>query len=186
MISDELRANHVLAIAAILGREFRVDLLRRVCQLPEDDVVSALEEATRIALVEEQRTTTGSPVYRFAHAFFRQTLYEETGAPRRIGWHLQVARVLEDTYAAHIAEHALELAEHWSYSSQPIDLAKAVGYFELAAERAMALYVFGEAVRDLERALERHSWQRPQPASARRSGQRVALSRHLAPRQLSM
>ena len=38
-----------------------------------------------LAVVEERSTVGGSVTYRFAHAFFRQTFYEEIIAPRRIG-----------------------------------------------------------------------------------------------------
>ena len=68
----------------------------------------------------------GTVVYRFAHAFFRQTLYEEIIAPRRIRLHQQVARALESVYASRLDDHAAELAEHYAYSSDPSDLHKAV------------------------------------------------------------
>ena len=57
-------------------------------------------------------------------------------------------------YAAALDEHAAELAEHFSHSTDPDDLAKAVRYGELAAQRAMAVYAYGEAARHLEQALE--------------------------------
>ena len=145
--------NRVLAIAAVIGREFRLDTLCAIATVSEDAVISALEEAVRVAvLVEEAR---GSLVrYRFAHAFFRQTLYEESIAPRRIRIHQQVARALESQYAARLDEHAAELADHFSYSSDPADLAKAVRYGELAASRASAVSAYTEAVHHLERALQ--------------------------------
>jgi tetratricopeptide (TPR) repeat protein len=92
--------------------------------------------------------------YRFAHAFFRQTLYEETIAPRRIRLHQQVARALEEIYSNRLEQHAAELAEHFSYSSDRADLEKAVSYGEMAARRATDVYSYGEAVRLLEQALK--------------------------------
>jgi DNA-binding CsgD family transcriptional regulator len=50
-------------------------------------------------------------------------------------------------------EHAAELAEHYAFSSDPVDLAKAVHYGELAARRATDVFAYGEAARQLERAL---------------------------------
>jgi hypothetical protein len=41
----------------------------------EEGLLSALEEALKIGVLEEQ-SRPGSIRYRFAHAFFRQTLYE--------------------------------------------------------------------------------------------------------------
>ena len=148
------RANQVLTVAAVLGREFRLEVLLRVVQLPEEDVIAGLEEAGRAALVENQPSARGTVAYRFTHAFFRQTLYEEISAPRRIRWHQLVARALEQVFEGRLEEHAAELAEHFAHSSDAENLAKAVAYGQLAATRAMRVYAYGEAVRQLEQALE--------------------------------
>ncbi len=122
-------------MAAVIGREFRLDVLQKVAGLTEEELLKSVEEAKRVAIVEE-RTTVGATVsYRFAHAFFRTTLYEENIAPRRIRLHQQVARALEEIHAGRLPEHAAELAEHFSYSTDPSDLTKAVSYGEMAAQR---------------------------------------------------
>ncbi|TET55086.1 MAG: hypothetical protein E3J50_05405, partial [Dehalococcoidia bacterium] len=146
--------NEVLSVAAIIGRDFQLAVLQRVTGIADDELFKALGEAKKMAVVEE-RTKVGAMVnYRFAHAFFRRILYEETIAPRRIRLHQQVARALEEVYKNRLEEHAAELAEHFSYSSASADLEKAIGYGELAAKRATDVYSFGEAVRLLEQALE--------------------------------
>jgi predicted ATPase len=73
----------LLALAAVIGREFRLDTLTQVAGLAEDSVIAGLEEATRVGVLEEQ-ARLGLVRYRFAHALFRQTLYEELSAPRRL------------------------------------------------------------------------------------------------------
>ncbi len=148
------KTNQVLSIAAVVGREFRLDVLRLVTDLTEDEVIEALERATERAVIEVRSGMPANLSYRFTHAFFRQTLYEELSPPRRIRMHQQVARALEQVYGRRVEEHAAELAERYSYSSDPADLKKAVEYGELAASRAMAVYAYGEAVNHLERALE--------------------------------
>src|SRR5207245_2362432 len=77
------KTNQALSIAAVIGREFRLDVLQRVAGLPEEELYAALEEANERAVVE-QRQTLGAVGFRFTHAFFRQTLYEEIFIPRRI------------------------------------------------------------------------------------------------------
>src|SRR5207244_4496744 len=126
--------NRLLAIAAVIGRDFRLDTLQTVAGLPEEAVIGGLEEATHIGVLEEQ-ARVGVIRYRFAHAFFRQTLYEEMSAPRRLRVHQEVARAMEAQYAARLDEHAVELAEHFAQSTDPADLAKAVRYSELAGRR---------------------------------------------------
>ncbi len=177
-LSDQ--TNHVLSIAAVIGREFRLDVLQRVAGASEDEVIVALEQATERAVVEVRSGLGANVGYRFAHAFFRQTLYEELSPPRRIRMHQQVARALEAVYGRRVEEHAAELAEHYSYSSDHADLAKAVEYGELAAGRAMAVFAYGEAVRHLERALEVQEVLDPD-AKARRCDLLLALGASIVP-----
>src|ERR1051325_905390 len=74
-------------------------------------------------------------------------------APRRLRLHQQVARALEAQYNARKEEHSAELAEHFSQSTDHADLQKAVEYGELASQRAIAVFAYGEAVSHLERCL---------------------------------
>ena len=146
--------NHLLSTAAVIGREFQLPVLSGVVDVSEDSLLSALEEAKASAVVEELASVAGAVVYRFTHAFFRQTLYEEMIAPRRNRLHQQVALVLESQYANRLEDHAAELAEHFSHSTDPLDLERAVSYGEMAAARALNVLAFGEAVRLLERSLQ--------------------------------
>ena len=148
------KTNQVLAIASVVGREFRMDVLQSVANLPEEDIERALEEAGAVAVVEQRSGIGGQLSFRFTHAFFRQTLYEELFAARRIRLHQQVARALEHAYGRRVEEHASELAEHYANSSDPEDLRKSVHYSEVAAQRALSVFAYGEAVRHLEQALK--------------------------------
>jgi len=145
--------NQLLAVSSVIGREFALDTLKAVTGINEDVFMNALKEAVRLSVLEE-RSQRGLVRYRFTHAFFRQTLYEEIIAPRRIRLHQQVARALEQVYKNRLEEHAAEFAEHFSYSSDRADLEKAVSYGEMAAKRATDVYSYGEAVRLLEQALK--------------------------------
>jgi tetratricopeptide (TPR) repeat protein len=145
--------NRLLAIASVIGRDFRLDTLQAVANVEAEALEGALEEATKVGVLEEQ-ARGGVVAYRFTHAFFRQTLYEELSAPRRIRMHQQVARALEVGYGRRLEEHASELAEHYSNSSDHSDLAKAVEYGELAAKRAMSVFDYGEAVRLLDKTID--------------------------------
>jgi tetratricopeptide (TPR) repeat protein len=145
--------NQLLSVASVIGREFALETLKAVARINEDVFVNALKEAVRLSVLEE-RSQRGAVRYRFTHAFFRQTLYEEMIAPQRLKLHQQVARALETLYAKRLEEHAAELAEHFSHSTDPADLKKAVEYCKMAAKRATDVYAYGEAVRLLEQALK--------------------------------
>ena len=147
-------ANSVLSVAAVVGRDFRLDVLQKVAGLSEDDLFAALEEAQAAAVIEERSAAGTGVSFRFAHAFFKQTLYEETFAPRRIRLHQQVGRALEEAYTDRLDEHAAELTEHFAQSTEHEDLEKALSYGEMAAQRAMSVCAYGEAVRLLGQALQ--------------------------------
>src|SRR5579864_7353716 len=145
--------NRVLSVASVIGREFQLDVLRKVFASSEEELEAALEEALFAAIIEERSVTGSAVTYCFSHAFFRQTLCEEMLAPRRIRLHQQVARALEEVRGQQLDEHAAELAEHYAFSSDTNDLARAVRYGELAARRAIDVFAYGEAARLFDRAL---------------------------------
>jgi DNA-binding CsgD family transcriptional regulator len=148
-----LAATQVLHVASIIGREFQLEVLRRVHPRPEEELENALAEAVAEAIVDEHLVVGATITYRFRHAFFQQTLADEIMAPQRIRLHQQVAHVLEEVHSRRLEEHATELAEHYSFSSDASDLSKAVEYAALAAKRATDVFAYGEASRQLERAL---------------------------------
>jgi len=146
--------NRLLAVASVIGREFPLALLQSVAQVSDEELDASLEEAQSAVVIEERSSIVGIVNYSFAHAFFRQTMYEEIIAPRRLRLHQQVARTIEQQYQARLEEHAVELAKHFSHSSDPSDLAKAVEYGEMAARRATAVYAYWEGAGHLERCLQ--------------------------------
>jgi tetratricopeptide (TPR) repeat protein len=145
--------NKVLAVAAVIGRDFPLEVLRKIAGLSDEEIFKALEEAKKAAVIEERSEVGATVSYHFAHAFFRQTLYEEIIAPRRNRLHQQVAQALEEVYNTRSEEHAAELTEHFYYSSDSAELKKAVTYGEMAAKKATDIYAYGEAVRLLEQVI---------------------------------
>jgi len=145
--------NRLLGTAAVIGRDFRLDVVGQLATMMDDDLYIALEEAVAGGVLEDS-SVGATASYRFKHALFRQALYEELIAPRRIRLHQQVARALEQVHARHTQEHAAELAEHFAFCSEPEDLAKAVSYGQAAARHAMDVFAYGEAARLLKRALQ--------------------------------
>jgi hypothetical protein len=160
-------ANHVLSVASCIGRQFQLDVLSQVVACPDDELEAALEEASKAGIIEGQSVIGATITYRFSHAFFRQTLYDEIMVPRRIRLHQQIARALEDVHRQRLDEHAAELAEHFAFSSDKVDLAKAVQCGEVAARRAAEVFAYGEATRLLDRSLVVQDLVDPNDASKR-------------------
>ena len=144
-------ADRLLRVAAVIGREFDIDLLARVGDRTEDDVLDALEGAVAAAILVESATTSGR--FRFAHAIIQHTLYQDFGATRRQRLHLQVAQALEGLRGDEDA-HVPELALHWMAATRPTDSERAVHYALRAAELALAAVAPGDAVDWYGRALE--------------------------------
>ena len=88
-------------------------MLSGVAGVSEDELLSALEEAPRVSL--SGRAGEGREVrYRFTHAFFRQTLYEEMIAARRLRLHREVAQALE----VHTATRPRSTPRSWPSTSR--------------------------------------------------------------------
>ncbi len=151
------RARMLLLTAAVIGREFRLDTLRRVCELDAAELDLALGEAVGSGVVVERAGTLGA--YAFSHGLIRETLYDDLGPQRRGLLHLAVGQALEELYAADPAPHVAELAHHFFIAATAGELAKAIDYSVRAGERAMTLVAYEEASDHFERALQAYGLQ---------------------------
>jgi len=145
-------AERVLSTAAVIGRDFDLDLLGRVTRTTEDELLDILDAATTASLVRELADTPGH--YNFAHALIQHTLYEDLGLTRRARAHRQIAEALEDLCGDRPQERASELARHWVSATQPIDLTKAIGYSRLAGDTALSVLAPADALRHYAQGLD--------------------------------
>ena len=104
------RADRVLSMAAVIGRDFDLDLLALSTATTEDELLDILEAAAAVALVREMADTGR---YNFAHALIQHTLYEDLGPNRRARAHRQVAEALEELCGDRPGNRVGELARHW-------------------------------------------------------------------------
>lgn len=165
-------ANRVLSVAAVIGRDFDVELLAQVTDVPDETLLDALDEASRARIVEE----TGPDAFRFFHAMVKETLYSELSSVRRRRLHQSILEVLEKLRpydAVALAYHAVEagptggdmgaavshLLDAAAQASGAADLAGAASYYRQAIElidagppdpqrRLEAMCGLGEAQRD--------------------------------------
>lgn len=146
------RTNQVLTGAAMVGRAFDARLLSRLVEdLDDDACAAALEEALQARIIE---SLPEPGHYHFAHALFRETLYEEIAPPRRSRLHLKVARALERAHGDDGARQLPALAYHYWAALPGGDATRAMDYARRAGEQAGALFAHEEATRYYRLALQ--------------------------------
>ena len=145
-------ANRVLAAAAVIGREFRFEVLAAVMDLDEESVLETLDDAVHAGLVQETPGTVG--VYVFSHAIVRQTLYEGLTTTRRARLLRRVGDALGALFTGAREPPLAELAYHYCQAAGLGDATKAIDYARRAGDRATQLLAYEDASRHYLMALE--------------------------------
>ncbi|MGO9490402.1 MAG: ATP-binding protein [Solirubrobacteraceae bacterium] len=141
-----------LRLAAVVGREFDLQLLSAVIEIEEARLLDDLEAAVAASVLAESSEQVGR--FRFVHALINQTLYDGLGATRRARMHQRVAEALEELYGADPGEHFAELALHWRLAAVSVDKTKASHYALEAGRRALNNLAPAEAVKHFTDAVE--------------------------------
>jgi class 3 adenylate cyclase len=141
-----------LRLAAVIGREFDLELLSAVVEMEEAGLLDQLEAAVAASVLAESAERVGR--FRFVHALINQTLYEALGATRRARMHQRVARALEELYGSDPADRLSELALHWRLAALSVDQGKAAAYALRAGQQALKKLAPGEALRLFSDAVE--------------------------------
>jgi len=145
-------ARTALSAAAVIGRDFDLELLSEVVELSEDRLLDLLEQSIAASLLKE--SPERAERFTFAHGLVEHTLYEDLGRARRARLHKRVAEALEAQCGDEPDERLGELAAHWAAAVVSADTAKAIHYARQAAEHALAQLAPDEAVRWYRQALE--------------------------------
>jgi predicted ATPase len=88
------QCNQTLTIAAVMGREFRLEELAcLIDDVPQEGMRALLEEAEQERIIEGLPGVLGH--YQFSHALIRETLYDELTTARQMRLHAHIARALE-------------------------------------------------------------------------------------------
>ena len=149
-LSDD--ANQALTVAAVIGREFDLDVLATIVERSADDLFETMEDAVRARIVTEAQH--GLDRYRFAHALIRETLYDELSSGRKLRLHRKVAAALEAKLGDDVESHLATLAYHLVEAAPGGDVDRAVDYARRAGARALETLAFEEAALNYRRALQ--------------------------------
>jgi len=145
-LSDQ--TNDLLRTAAVVGREFDVDLVAAATQIDADSAGDRLDEAVVARLMDE---VEGSPGHlSFAHALVRQTLLEELTTNKRVRLHRRIAELLDARSGTPIEV----LAHHYLEAAVAGVAPRAVECACEAARAARNRFAWEDAVRLYERALD--------------------------------
>ncbi len=147
-----------LTMAAVIGRDFDIELLASVIQVDQEDLIGALEAALGAGLVVESDVPGR---FSFAHALIEHALYSDLSSLRRARAHRAVAEAIEDQCNGDVSARIGELAYHWAHATQLQEPFKAIGYARLAGDRALQQLAPDEAVRWYSDALEMLERQSP-------------------------
>ena len=145
-------AGRILSMAAVIGRDFDIDLLALAADLPEEELLDLLDMAAAAALVREGRGRPGQ--YTFAHALIQHTLYEELGPTRRARAHRHVGESLEQLCGTLPGPRVGELARHWFNGRQSGDRTKALDYSRQVADAALEALAPADALKYYTQALD--------------------------------
>ena len=136
-------ARDLLHLAAVIGRDFSLDLLERIAL---QDPIAALE------ILLQRRFLVERPDDRldFSHQLVRQVAYDSIVVLQRRRLHLRVADALK--VAPRAAEMPSEIAFHYRQAGTSANLLLA-HYSVLAGERLLRAYGFRQAVDAFDEAL---------------------------------
>lgn len=136
-------AQELLQLAAVLGRDFSLDLLETIA--PADPVESLQVLLERKFLVERPDGRID-----FSHQIVRQVAYDSINALQRRRLHLRIAQALESLH--HAEDQPREMAFHYSQAGRSARQPFAY-YSVLAGERLLRTLGFRQAIVHFDDAL---------------------------------
>jgi len=147
---DRLPEKHkrVLQTAAVLGREFPLDLLRAVWDDPAP-LAPLLSDLKRWEFFYEDPTAENT-LCSFHHALTQEVACQTLLTGRLRALHRKAGEALETLHADRLDDALDRLAYHYPQAGEPH---KAVAYLRRSAEKAARGYAHSEAARALRKAL---------------------------------
>jgi class 3 adenylate cyclase/tetratricopeptide (TPR) repeat protein len=135
--------------ASVIGRTFDYRILKNISRNPDllEDNLVALVQAGLI-----RDSSRGSEhQYTFHHALTGQAIYDTILRSRRREFHRQTGEAIEHLFPEKLADNTAQIARHFQLAG---DYARALKYFEAAAENAISLYANSEAAAHYSSAIE--------------------------------
>ena len=142
------KSQAILATAAVIGRQFDLDLAIDAGAGSEDELLDAVDEAVRAAVLQPVEERAGDR-YAFTHGKLAEVLRSATNPRRLKRMHERVAGALERRHPDAVAE----IATHYDLAGHA---GQAYHFALMAARRATTVYAHQQAL-DFLRMAERHT-----------------------------
>ena len=134
-LSDGARKH--LSLAAVLGRNFDIDVVLEAGQFDEDDFLDSMDEGIAAKVVEDSGGADDGH-YSFSHGLIAEAMRASLNKRRLGRAHASVAEALEALRPGAVSD----IAAHYDAAG---DSVKAFAFALLAADRAVAVYAHNEA-----------------------------------------
>ena len=113
----------VLQMAAVIGREFSQQLLEKIVDLPEAELVRVLRELESSEFIHPKRVYPRTE-YAFRQPLTQEVAYRSQLMDRRASLHAKVARLLEAEKCEASDDCAALLAHHWERAGDALKAAQ--------------------------------------------------------------
>jgi class 3 adenylate cyclase/tetratricopeptide (TPR) repeat protein len=143
-------AREVAQMGAVVGREFRFDLLHAIAGVEEAELNVALEKLVDADLLFADGVAPDS-IYRFKHALIQEAAYESMLRSRRREIHAQIAEALMRLQPAIVETVPETVATHLARAG---DEARAAEYWQKAGQLAQRNSAYREAIGAYQNALQ--------------------------------
>jgi DNA-binding SARP family transcriptional activator len=149
-------AHELVGLAASVGRDFTVEILREASRADDDNLTQSLDELWQRRIIRavqqpasfDDKSTgelfrTGATSFDFSHDKIRDVAYTELSPMKQRYWHLRVARALEVLYATNLDPVSAQLAAQYDQAGDGV---RAIPYYQRAADVAQGMYAHEEAI----------------------------------------
>jgi tetratricopeptide (TPR) repeat protein len=146
------RCNELLCVAAVHGRQFTAREIAVAMGEDLQQLLKDLDPAVQAGIIQPNLDVAGG--FQFTHALIRETIYEDLPPADRMRLHARAGDALVSVHSAH-PELALTRIAHHYYQAASLGTAdKAVVYALRAAESAVRVYAYEDALLHYDRAIE--------------------------------
>lgn len=137
------KTKKILEYASAIGNSFSFEVLYRVCDTDEENVVDAIDAAIAAKIIRED-VLSKKEIYKFDHTLTKDTIYDGMNRSRKRLLHKKIGFAMEEFYQDRIDEVLYNLAHHFNEGK---DDEKAVLYAIRAAEKAAKSFAPEDALK---------------------------------------